>query len=119
MSLWTATDGTAGKPLYDNGGDVFGVDTTEISVGGDNVTSIAVGDAGTGYASAPDVDVAGNTTSTATVASGKVTALSVTGTNTGHSTAPAFTIAASTVPVFLATLIKLLGQTIFLLDNIN
>ena len=69
MSLWTATDNTAGKPKFDNGVDVFGVDTTEISVGSDNVTSIAVGDAGTGYASAPVVTVGGNTTSTATVAS--------------------------------------------------
>jgi len=71
---------------------IFGVDTTEVSAGADNVVSIAVNSAGTGYASAPDVTVAGNTTSTATVASGKVTALSVTGTNTGHTSVPAVTI---------------------------
>ena len=100
MSLWTATDGTAGKPLYDNGADVFGVDTTEISVGGDNVTSISVGDAGTGYASAPVVTVGGNTTSTASIASGKVTALSVTGTNTGHTSVPAVSIAAPAAKQF-------------------
>ena len=92
MSLWTATDEAAGKPKFDNGSDVFGVDTTEISVGGDNVTSIAVGDAGTGYAAVPDVDVGGNTTSVATISGGKVTALSVAGTNTGHSSVPAVTI---------------------------
>jgi hypothetical protein len=94
MSLWTTTDNNAGtgKPKFDNGADVFGVDTTEISAGSDNVVSIEVNSAGTGYASAPDVDVGGNTGSTATVASGKVTALSITGTNTLHTTAPAVTI---------------------------
>ena len=92
MSLWTATDNNAGKPKFDAGADVFGVDTTEISAGSDNVVSISVNSAGTGYASAPAVTVAGNTTSTATVASGKVTALSITGTNTLHTTAPAVTI---------------------------
>ena len=100
MSLWTATDNNAGKPKFDAGADVFGVDTTEISAGSDNVTSIAVNSAGTGYASAPTVTVAGNTTSTASVASGKVTALSVTGTNTGHSSAPAVTIAAPAAKTF-------------------
>ena len=100
MSLWTATDEAAGKPKFDNGSDVFGVDTTEISVGGDNVTSIAVGDAGTGYASAPDVDVGGNTTSVATVSGGKVTALSVAGTNTGHTSVPAVSIAAPAAKTF-------------------
>jgi hypothetical protein len=100
MSLWTATDNNAGKPKFDAGADVFGVDTTEISAGSDNVVSISVNSAGTGYASAPAVTVAGNTTSTASVASGKVTALSVTGTNTGHSTAPAVTIAAPAAKQF-------------------
>ena len=92
MPLWGSSDTSGNKPKFDNGSDVFGVDTTEISVGGDNVTSIAVGDAGTGYASAPDVDVDGNTTSVATVSGGKVTALSVAGTNTGHTSVPAVTI---------------------------
>ena len=103
MSLWTATDADAGKPKHLTTAEktsVFGVDTTEISVGGDNVTSISVGDAGTGYASAPDVDVGGNTTSVATVSGGKVTALSVAGTNTGHTSVPAVSIAAPAAKTF-------------------
>ena len=100
MPLWTSTDNAGGKPKYDNGSDVSGVDTTEISAGGDNVVSIAVGNAGTGYASAPTVTVGGNTTSVATVSGGKVTALSVAGTNTGHTSPPAVTIAAPAAKTF-------------------
>tara|TARA_Y100000310_G_scaffold342244_1_gene444555 strand:+ start:218 stop:940 length:723 start_codon:yes stop_codon:yes gene_type:complete len=92
MALWTSTDNQAGKPKYDNGADVFGVDTTEISAGSDNVVSIAVDNAGTGYASAPDVAVGGNTSSVATVSGGKVTALSVAGTNNNHTSVPTVTI---------------------------
>ena len=100
MPLWTATDNNAGKPKFDDGADVFGVDATEASAGGDNVVSIAVNNAGTGYAAAPAVTVGGNTTSTATISGGKVTALSVTGTNTGHSSVPAVTIAAPAAKQF-------------------
>ncbi len=100
MPLWTSTDNAGGKPKFDNGSDVSGVDTTEISAGGDNVVSIAVNNAGTGYPSAPTVTVVGNTTSVATVASGKVTALSVAGTNTGHTSVPAVTIAAPAAKTF-------------------
>ena len=103
MSLWTATDNNAGKPKHLTTAEktsVFGVDTTEISAGSDNVVSISVNSAGTGYASAPVVTVGGNTTSTATVASGKVTALSVTGTNTGHTSVPAVSIAAPAAKQF-------------------
>ena len=49
MPLWTATDNNAGKPKYDNGSDVFGVDTTEVKVGADNVVSVAINTAGSGY----------------------------------------------------------------------
>ena len=102
MSLWTATDNNAGKPKFDAGADVFGVDTTEISAGSDNVVSITVNSAGTGYASAPAVTVGGNTTSTATILNeaGKVVALSVTGTNDSHTSVPAVTIAAPAAKQF-------------------
>ena len=101
MPLWTSTDNAGGKPKYDNGSDVSGVDTTEISAGGDNVVSIAVGNAGTGYASAPTVSFgSGNTTSVATVSGGKVTALSVAGTNSGHTSPPTVTIAAPAAKTF-------------------
>ena len=50
MSLWTSTDEQAGKPLYDNGADVFGIDSTEIGVDtSDNVVSIEIVNGGTGY----------------------------------------------------------------------
>ena len=87
---------------------IYGVSVTgavEYTGGADNVVSIAVDNAGTGYASAPTVTVAGNTTSVATVSAttGKVTALSVAGTNTSHSTAPAVTITAPVAKTFNGT----------------
>ena len=103
MPLWTNTDNEAGKPKHLSAADkalTYGASVAEMTGGGDNVVSIAINNAGTGYASAPVVTVAGNTTSPATVASGKVTALSITGTNTGHSSVPAVSIAAPAAKTF-------------------
>ena len=103
MPLWTTTDEQAGKPKYDNGSDVFGVDTGEVGAGGQSVVSIAIDGAGTGYASAPAVSFSGgNTTSVATVSGGKVTALSVAGTNNNHTVGspPTVTIAAPAAKTF-------------------
>ena len=50
MSLWTSTDELAGKPKYDNGADVFGIDSTEIGVDtSDNVVSIEIVNGGGSY----------------------------------------------------------------------
>jgi len=42
------------------------------------VASISVTEGGSGYTSAPTVDIGGNATATATVSNGKVTAVTVT-----------------------------------------
>lgn len=99
---------------------IFGVSVTgavEHTGGADNVVSIAVDNAGTGYPSAPTVTVAGNTTSVATVSSGKVTALSVAGTNTSHSTAPAVTIAAPAAKTFNGTSAVTVGTDVIALTG--
>ena len=45
MALWTATDNNAGKPKFDNGADVFGIDSTEIGVDtSDNVAALTLVD---------------------------------------------------------------------------
>jgi hypothetical protein len=100
MALWSNTDGDAGKPKYlsdDDKAITFGMDTTEISAGGDNVTSIAVATAGSGYVEVPGVTVAapssGTTaTATATISGGVVTAVTVTGVGSGYTSAPTVTI---------------------------
>ena len=50
----TSTNGIHGDPLK-----VFGVDTTEIGAGTDNIVSISVSNDGSGYASAPTVTISG------------------------------------------------------------
>ena len=96
MALWSNTDGTAGKPKYLSDADkaiTFGVDTTEITAGGDNVTSIAVVDGGSGYVEVPGVTVdvtspGTRATATATISGGVVTAITVTGVGSDYPSAP-------------------------------
>jgi len=99
MALWSNTDGDAGKPKYLSDADkavTYGVDTTEINVGGDNVTAIGVAEAGTRYAEAPGVSFSGGAGSgaaaTATISGGAVTAVTITNTGTGYTSVPTVTI---------------------------
>lgn len=100
MALWTATDNSGGKPKYLSTADkakTFGMDTTETKSGGDNVASIAVATAGSGYVEVPGVTVAAPTsgttaTATATISGGVVTAVTVTGVGSGYTSAPTVTI---------------------------
>ena len=62
MSLWTRTDGDGGKPKYLSDAEkalTFGMDTTEISAGGDNITSVAVAAGATRYLEVPEVTFSG------------------------------------------------------------
>ena len=72
--------------------DVFGVDNTELSAGDDNVVSISVGEAGTGYLEAPVVTITGgggsSAAATATVAGGVVTDITVTNVGSGYTSDP-------------------------------
>ncbi len=55
------------------------------------VASITVTDGGSGYTSAPTVDIAGNATATATIAGGKVTAITVTFSGNDYTSPPSVT----------------------------
>jgi len=100
MALWSNTDGDAGKPKYLSDADkaiTFGMDTTEITAGGDNITSVAVNNAGTRYLEAPAVTFSGgggsSAAATATIAGGVVTAVTITNTGTGYTSVPTVAIA--------------------------
>ena len=102
MALWSNTDGDAGKPKYLSDADkalTFGMDTAEISAGGDNVTSVALSFAGTGYTEATHtVTLSGGGGSNAAItfigngaAPGTITNVSVTNTGSGYTSAPTVT----------------------------
>ena len=101
MALWTNIDGAAGKPKYLSDADkalTFGVDTTEITAGGDNVTNVAVAGGGARYlGAAPAVTFSGgggtSAAATATIAGGVVTAITVTNVGSAYTSAPTVTIA--------------------------
>jgi len=92
------------KYVYQNGGtngetgyvamqNTYGVDTTEISTGGANVTSISVGTAGTKYKEVPTVSVASGTlAATATISGGAVSGVTITTTGGAYASAPVITI---------------------------
>jgi len=102
MALWTNTDGAAGKPKYLSNADkakTFGMDTTEITAGGDNVTGVALSFAGTGYTEATHTaTVTGGGGSSAAItyagsaaAPGTITSVSVTNVGSGYTSAPTVT----------------------------
>ena len=101
MALWTNIDGAAGKPKYLSDADkalTFGVDTTEITAGGDNVTNVAVAGGGARYlGAAPAVTFSGgggtSAAATATIAGGVVTAITVTNVGSAYTSAPTVAIA--------------------------
>jgi hypothetical protein len=101
MALWSSTDGDAGKPKYLSDADkaiTFGMDTTEITAGSDNITSVAVNNAGTRYlGTAPAVTFSGgggsSAAATATISGGAVTAVTITNTGTGYTSVPTVAIA--------------------------
>ena len=86
----------SGVGVHGDSSKVFGVDTTEQSAGGDNVTNVAVANAGLRYAEAPGVSFSGGAGSgaaaTATIAGGVVTAVTITNTGTGYTSVPTVTI---------------------------
>lgn len=83
--------------------DVFGVDATEISAGGDNVVSVAVVNGGTLYVEAPTVSFTGgggsSAAATATISGGAVTAITVTNTGSSYETVPTVVIPKARVTI--------------------
>jgi hypothetical protein len=86
-------------PFLGNSNVVYGVDTTEVKAGGDNVTAVSVGTvAGTRYlGTAPAVTFSGgggsSAAATATISGGKVTAITVTNVGSAYTSAPTVAIA--------------------------
>ena len=100
MALWSNTDAESSKPKYlstEEKRKTFGMDTTEITAGGDNVTSVAVATGGARYLEAPAVTFSGGAGSsaaaTATISGGAVTAVTVTNVGSAYTSAPTVAIA--------------------------
>lgn len=88
----------SGVGVHGNSSKVFGVDTTEQSAGGDNVTNVAVAGGGARYLGvAPAVTFSGgggtSAAATATIAGGVVTAITVTNVGSAYTSAPTVVIA--------------------------
>jgi hypothetical protein len=73
------------------------MDTTEITAGGDNLTSVAVNNPGTRYRTAPAVTFSGgggsSAAATATISGGAVTAITVTNVGSAYTSAPTVAVA--------------------------
>ena len=75
---------------------VFGVDGTEESAGGDNVTNVAVAVGGTGYLEVPGVAFSGgegsSAAATASISGGAVSSIAVTNVGSAYTSAPTVSI---------------------------
>jgi hypothetical protein len=87
----------SGIGVHGDSNKVFGVDTTEESAGGDNVTNVAVVDGKTRYLEAPAVTFSGgggsSAAATASVAGGAVSSIAVTNVGSAYTSAPTVAIA--------------------------
>ena len=101
MALWTNVDNDGGKPKYvvkdSNGGQndltkIFGVDTTEIHAGGDNIVNIAIVDGGNKYRENQIVFAVADTNSVGqavvNATTGKVTSVTLLSTGSGFNSVP-------------------------------
>lgn len=83
--------------------EVYFADRAEVSAGGDNVVSVAVGVGGAGYVEAPSVSFSGGggsgAAATATISGGAVTAIAVTNVGSSYETVPTVTINVPVVTV--------------------
>jgi len=89
---------TDSVPNLGDSNKVFGVDTTEVKAGGDNVTNVAVVSGKTRYiGTAPAVTFSGgggsSAAATATIAGGVVTAITVTNVGSSYTSVPTVAIA--------------------------
>lgn len=96
MPLWTATDNNAGKPKYDNGSDVYGIDATEIGVDtSDNVVAITVTAGGSGYSNGAAISASGGGGSglagTISVTAGAITGVTISNGGSSYTSAPTVT----------------------------
>lgn len=87
----------SGVGVHGDSSKVFGVDTTEESAGGDNVTNVAVASAATRYLEVPAVTFSGgggsSAAATASISGGAVSAITVTNVGSAYTSAPTVTVA--------------------------
>ena len=102
-SVTTAESAGSPSGVHGDPTKVFGMDTTEVAAGGDNVTAVSVADGGTLYVEAPTVTFSGGAGSsaaaTATISGGAVTAITVTNVGSAYTSAPTVTIPKARVTI--------------------
>jgi hypothetical protein len=95
-SVTTAESAGSPSGVHGDPTKVFGMDTTEVSAGGDNVTAVSVAGGGTGYLEVPGVAFSGgggsSAAATATIAGGAVTSIAVTNVGSGYTSTPTVSI---------------------------
>lgn len=83
--------------VHGDSNKVFGVDTTEVKAGGDNVTAVSVARGGSRYLEVPAVTFSGgggsSAAATATIAAGAVTSIAVTNVGSSYTSAPTVAVA--------------------------
>jgi hypothetical protein len=76
---------------------VFGVDTSELKAGGDNVTEVAIANAGTGYVEVPPVTFSGgggsSAAATATISANAVSSITITNVGSAYTSVPTVVVA--------------------------
>jgi hypothetical protein len=102
-SVTTAESAGSASGVHGDPTKVFGMDTTEVSAGGDNVTAVSVAGGGTLYVEAPTVAFSGgggsSAAATATISDGAVTAITVTNVGSAYTSAPTVTIPKARVTI--------------------
>jgi hypothetical protein len=95
-SVTTAESAGSASGVHGDPTKVFGMDTTEVAAGGDNVTAVSVVNGGTGYTEVPGVVFSGgggsSAAATATISGGSVTSIAVTNTGTAYTSVPTVNI---------------------------
>ena len=102
-SVTTAESAGSASGVHGDPTKVFGMDTTEVAAGGDNVTAVSVAGGGTLYVEAPTVTFSGGAGSsaaaTATISGGAVTAITVTNVGSAYTSVPTVTIPKARVTI--------------------
>ena len=95
-SVTTAESAGSASGVHGDPTKVFGMDTTEVAAGGDNVTAVSVAVSGTGYLEVPGVAFSGgggsSAAATATIAGGAVSAITVTNVGSAYTSAPTISV---------------------------
>lgn len=105
--------GTNGESGFDAMQNTYGVDTTEIAIGGANVTSVSVGTAGTKYKEVPLITVSsGSLVANAAISGGSVANVTITTTGGAYATAPTLTVGAPYITFNGATAANATSNTI-------